>query len=99
MTGRPIFTVLRDIQEFSPVEGNWRRLDELLDELWSAGATEGSLPILFGVFERFPQEDGAGVLLEYRSWCRITIVRLRAGSAAIIAAHAFIHGKSHAAAT
>jgi hypothetical protein len=62
MTGRPIFTVLRDIQEFSPVEGNWRRLDELLDELWSAGATEGSLPILFGVFERFPQEDGAGVL-------------------------------------
>lgn len=62
MTRRPIFTVLRDIQEFSPVDGNWRRLDELLDELWSEGVTEGSLPILFTVFERFPEEDGAGVL-------------------------------------
>jgi hypothetical protein len=54
--------VLKDIQEFSPVAGNWRHLDALLDELWSEGVNEGSLPILFGVFERFPEDDGGGVL-------------------------------------
>jgi hypothetical protein len=54
--------VLKDIDEFAPVEGNWRPLDDLLDELWSEGVSEGQLPILFRVFERFPEEDGAGVL-------------------------------------
>jgi hypothetical protein len=62
MSRRPIFTVLREIEEFTPVHGNWRRLDDLLDELWSEGVAEGQLPILFHVFERFPEEDGAGVL-------------------------------------
>lgn len=62
MNPRPIFVVLKDIQEFSPVRGNWRPLDDLLDELWSRGLAAGSLPILFGVFERFPEDDGAGVL-------------------------------------
>jgi hypothetical protein len=62
MSRRPIFTVLKEIQEFSPVDGNWRHLDALLDELWSEGVSEGSLPILFGVFERFPDDDGEGVL-------------------------------------
>ena len=62
MSRRPKFTVLKEIQEFSPVEGNWRHLDTLLDELWSEGVTEGSLQILFSVFERFPEDDGAGVL-------------------------------------
>jgi hypothetical protein len=62
MPRRPTFAVLRDIEEFAPVDGNWRRLDELLDELWSEGVLEGQLPVLFRVFERFPKEDGAGVL-------------------------------------
>jgi hypothetical protein len=62
MSRRPIFTVLKDIQEFSPVNGNWRRLDTLLDELWSEGVSQGSLPILFSLFERFPADDGDGVL-------------------------------------
>jgi hypothetical protein len=62
MPRRPTFAVLRDIEEFTPIDGNWRRLDELLDELWSEGVLEGQLPILFRVFERFPEEDGAGVL-------------------------------------
>lgn len=44
------------------MRGNWRPLDDLLDELWSRGLAAGSLPILFGVFERFPEDDGAGVL-------------------------------------
>jgi len=59
---RPIFAVLREIDEFAPIDGNWRRLDDLLDELCSEGITEGQLPVLFRVFERFPEEDGAGVL-------------------------------------
>ena len=62
MSRRPVFTVLKDIQDFSPVDGNWLQLDALLDELWSGGVATGSLPILFGVFERFPEDDGAGVL-------------------------------------
>jgi hypothetical protein len=62
MSPRPIFSILKDIQDFSPVRDNWRPLDELLDELWSRDIAAGSLPILFGLFERFPDEDGAGVL-------------------------------------
>jgi hypothetical protein len=62
MPKRPTFTVLKDIEDFSPMHGNWRHLDDLLDELWSGGVVEGQLPILFGVFERFPEEDGAGAL-------------------------------------
>jgi hypothetical protein len=54
--------VLKDIEEFEPTEGNWRKLDDLLDELWSEGVRQGQLPILFRVFERFPDEDGAEVL-------------------------------------
>lgn len=59
---RPAFAVLKDIEEFSPVDGQWRPLDDLLDELWSQGVNQGQMPILFRVFERFPEEDGAGVL-------------------------------------
>lgn len=62
MRRRPTFAVLKDIEEFAPVGGNWRQLDDLLAELWSEGVTEGQIPILFRVFERFPDEDGAGVL-------------------------------------
>jgi hypothetical protein len=41
----------------------WLPLDQLLDELWSAGlVTPEQLPVLLGVFEQFPTEDGAGVL-------------------------------------
>jgi hypothetical protein len=59
---RPAFEVLRDIASFVPVGGAWRPLDDLLDELWASGTPpKGALAILFGVFERFPTEDGAGV--------------------------------------
>jgi hypothetical protein len=41
----------------------WLPLDHLLEELWGAGPiTPQHLAVLFGVFERFPTEDGAGVL-------------------------------------
>lgn len=54
--------ILRDIAQFQPVDGVWLPLDHLLIELWSVGPPPSeSLPILFGVFERFPENDGAGV--------------------------------------
>jgi hypothetical protein len=62
MSPRPAFEVLKEIQEFSPTHGDWRPLDTLLDELWALGVSAGALRILFGVFERFPEDDGAGVL-------------------------------------
>jgi hypothetical protein len=54
--------VLRDIANFYPTGGAWLALEGLLDELWPLGVVADSLPILFGVFERFPKDDGAGVL-------------------------------------
>jgi hypothetical protein len=62
MSPRPAFGVLREIQDFSPSQSDWRPLDTLLDELWALGVSAGALRILFGVFERFPEDDGAGVL-------------------------------------
>lgn len=37
-------------------------LADLLGKLWQAGVPNRALPVLFGVFERFPDDDGAGVL-------------------------------------
>lgn len=54
--------ILREIDAFRPVDGNWLRLDDLLSELWSAGVPQAAIPVLLGIFERFPDEDGAGVL-------------------------------------
>jgi hypothetical protein len=55
--------ILRDITRFKPHDGVWLELDDLLSELWLAGQPPiDALPILFGVFEKFPEEDGAGVL-------------------------------------
>lgn len=54
--------LLHEISRFAPANGYWRPLDDLLAELWSVGVTEECLPVLFSVFERFPTEDGAGVL-------------------------------------
>ena len=59
---RPATAILRDIEAFAPVNGDWRGLDRLLDELWAAGVREAHLPTLFRVFERYPEEDGSGVL-------------------------------------
>lgn len=54
--------IISDIEAFSPTGDDWRGLDYLLDELWGAGVVKEHLIALFGVFERFPAEDGAGVL-------------------------------------
>lgn len=54
--------ILKDIAQFEPVACMWLPLDDLLNELWLVGQPPiDALPILFGVFERFPEDDGAGV--------------------------------------
>lgn len=59
---RTIDDILRDIETFRPNAGVWLPLDDLLTELWNAEVPARALPTLFGVFERFPDDDGAGVL-------------------------------------
>ena len=59
---RTVDDILRDIEAFRPTDGVWLPLDDLLAELWDAGVPARALPTLFGVFERFPEDDGAGVL-------------------------------------
>lgn len=54
--------ILEDISAFQPNEDAWLPLEDLLEELWMSGISEEFLPILFGVFERYPEDDGAGVL-------------------------------------
>ena len=53
--------ILEEIKNFEPVDGDWLDLDDLLNELWVAGVSAESLPIIFNVFEKFPDDDGAGV--------------------------------------
>lgn len=55
-------SILLKIRNFEPVGGNWLELENLLEQLWSAGVAKESLPVLFGIFERFPEGYGEGVL-------------------------------------
>jgi len=60
---RKMASIACDIAKFAPGEnGNWRRLDVLLDELWQAGAPELATPEMLSIFERYPKEDGHGVM-------------------------------------
>ncbi|WP_321863539.1 hypothetical protein [Burkholderia cenocepacia] len=54
--------LLSEIAQFSPEDGNWLPLERLLEALWTVGVSEESLNVLFNLFERFPDSDGAGVL-------------------------------------
>lgn len=51
-----------DIATFEPKEDNWLPLDALVAELWQAGHPEQAIPELLSVFERYPEEDGFGVV-------------------------------------
>jgi hypothetical protein len=54
--------ILRDIDSFNPHESSWLVLENLLAELWCEDVPASALPHLFRIFERFPKDDGAGVL-------------------------------------
>src|SRR5262245_40688164 len=53
--------IAADIDAFQPRNGNWLGLDALLEELWRDGSPQAVIPELLRVFERFPNDDGAGV--------------------------------------
>ena len=53
--------IINDIHQFEPQEGNWLKLEDLLNELWETGFQQNYTNDLLKVFERFPKEDGAGV--------------------------------------
>ncbi len=59
---RATVDIARDIATFIPKEDNWLALDSLLVELWQAGRPEQAIPELLGLFERYPEEDGYGVM-------------------------------------
>ncbi len=40
---------------------DWDKLDQLLEQLWVTGAPEQGMKALFGIFERYPEDDGNGV--------------------------------------
>lgn len=58
---RDAWAILGDIEKFVPEDGNWLPLDGLLDELWRHAPDPAFIRPLLGVFERFPDDDGAGV--------------------------------------
>lgn len=60
---RPQYVILSEIDQFEPSpEGDWTGLDALLDELWqTTEVSEACLPVLFRVFERYPDDPSEGV--------------------------------------
>jgi hypothetical protein len=58
---RPTEDIAADIDAFQPTSGNWRGLDALLEELWKDGSPQAAIPEMLRVFERFSDDDGAGV--------------------------------------
>jgi|SRR5450631_771687 len=50
------------IRAFQPVAGDWRPLDRLLAELSPNELNEDTIGVLISLFERYPTDDGAGVL-------------------------------------
>lgn len=49
------------IGEFAPDQGTWRPLDELFQQAFASPDPKKYYPAVFNLFERFPEEDGAGV--------------------------------------
>lgn len=59
---RTAVQIVADIRTFQPAGGNWRQLDDLLSELWATESAGRYIPDLLSVLERFPEDDGDGVL-------------------------------------
>jgi hypothetical protein len=54
--------VLIQIERFDPEVSSWLDLDQLLMQLFSSPPSRKAVEALFALLERFPLEDGAGVL-------------------------------------
>ncbi len=55
-------TVLDQLRRFEPKDGEWLPLDELLATLSPDNLRPEAIDALFTLLERFPLDDGAGVL-------------------------------------
>jgi len=49
------------IREFAPIDGDWRPLDALLERAFNSPDPKEYYHAIFNLFERFPEDDGAGV--------------------------------------
>ena len=49
------------ILNFEPLEGDWRELETIFENVFSSQNPEFYYPAIFGLFEKYPSEDGAGV--------------------------------------
>ena len=51
----------QSIREFTPQEGNWLPLEDLLHQAFNAANPKEYYDAIFSLFERNPEEDGSGV--------------------------------------
>jgi len=58
---RSTVDIAADIAAFQPTNGHWLGLDALLEELWKDGMLQEAIREMLRVFERFPNDGGAGV--------------------------------------
>ena len=58
---RHLKEIIAEIESYESDDGNWLRLDKLAIELWESGKPELGIDALFGIFEKYPTDDGAGV--------------------------------------
>ncbi|SHG48088.1 hypothetical protein SAMN04488109_0458 [Chryseolinea serpens] len=58
---RPFQKIIEDLNNFEPEDGNWLKADDLLSELWASGNPNQGIGAMFNLFERFPEDNGAGV--------------------------------------
>jgi hypothetical protein len=56
-----VSVIINELDNYQPL-GGWRDLDVLLGELWATQRQKEAIPNLFNILERFPKDDGAGVL-------------------------------------
>lgn len=49
------------IREFTPIKGDWRPLEGYFERAFANPDPKKYYPAIFNLFERFPEEDGAGV--------------------------------------
>jgi hypothetical protein len=62
MMARDVSEIEKEIAAFLPVDGYWRPLDDLLAEALGAHPKSQVIKLFLSVLERFPLDDGAGVL-------------------------------------
>jgi hypothetical protein len=57
---RALARIIADLSAFRPIRGDWLPLEALCAELWNSKQARKAVGELLAVFERFPEDDGAG---------------------------------------